>query len=97
MLSAISGKESRELHPPQVAGLVPEQEQEQEQAVQLVVDRAVEWAVREVVVLVVERAEVMAVELPVVAAAELLVVLDLAAGVWPPRPLHLPFQWMASV
>ena len=87
MLSAISGKESRELHPPQVAGLVPEQEQEQ--AVQLVVDRAVEWAVREVVVLVVERAEVMAVELPVV--------LDLAAGVWPPRPLHLPFQWMASV
>lgn len=95
MLSAISGKESRELHPPQVAGLVPEQEQEQ--AVELVVDRAVEWAVREVVVLVVERAEVMAVELPVVAAAELLVVLDLAAGVWPPRPLHLPFQWMASV
>lgn len=89
MLSAISGKESRELHPPQVAGLVPEQEQEQEQAVKLVVDRAVEWAVREVVVLVVERAEVMAVELPVV--------LDLAAGVWPPRPLHLPFQWMASV
>lgn len=93
MLSAISGKESRELHPPQVAGLVPEQEQ----AVKLVVDRAVEWAVREVVVLVVERAEVMAVELPVVAAAELPVVLDLAAGVWPPRPLHLPFQWMASV
>lgn len=93
MLSAISGKESRELHPPQVAGLVPEQEQ----AVQLVVDRAVEWAVREVVVLVVERAEVMAVELPVVAVAELPVVLDLAAGVWPPRPLHLPFQWMASV
>lgn len=88
-MSAISGKESRELHPPQVAGLVPEQEQ--------VVDRAVEWAVREVVVLVVERAEVMAVELPVVAAAELPVVLDLAAGVWPPRPLHLPFQWMASV
>ena len=87
MLSAISGKESRELHPPQVAGLAPEQEQEQ--AVKLVVDRAVEWAVREVVVLVVERAEVMAVELPVV--------LDLAAGVWPPRPLHLPFQWMASV
>ena len=47
--------------------------------------------------LVVERAEVMAVELPVVAVAELPVVLDLAAGVWPPRPLHLPFQWMASV